>query len=255
MYGSGTMIQSHVYVLNNTHGLFIVLFNVILGSGLLKAESIGVLLSICGVVCMIADPSAERSDGDTGTYFDYLMVLGSAVFGALYFLMSAKNVKALPICLLLFMMNLHSFFLCSLMAKFSDSSVEIFSIDPVNGCFGFLNRDNLFIALIPYGILASFCGSAGYVLCLLWYSPVVTSNSYLIEPFIAQALGFWFGIDAMPGLLTLVGTLLAIAGIMFLQMGNNERQLTKKELEGDNYALADGDSQDNLHLLEKINES
>ena len=79
--------------------------------------------------------------------------------------------------------------------------------------------------MIPFGFFSAFCGSAGYVLCLLWYSPVVTSNSYLVEPFIAQALGCAIGIDEMPGALTLIGTLLAIAGIMFLQKGNNERQV------------------------------
>ena len=99
----------------------------------------------------------------------------------------------------------------------------------------------MFIALVPYGILASFCGSAGYVLCLLFYSPVVTSNSYLIEPFIAQAMGFFMGIDHMPGLLTLLGTLLAIAGIMFLQRGNNERQAQQIEQEIDSYKAADCD--------------
>ena len=103
--------------------------------------------------------------------------------------------------------------------------MSILSTDPVNGCLGFLNKETLFVAFVPYGILASFCGSAGYVLCLLFYSPVVTSNSYLIEPFIAQALGYAWGIDAMPGLLTLLGTILAIAGIMFLQKGNNERKI------------------------------
>ena len=127
-------------------------------------------------------------------------------------------------CMLLFFMSFHNFILCALMAKVSDfENVEILSVDPVYGCFGFLNRSTAFEALVPFGFLAAFCGSAGYVLCLLWYSPVVTSNSYLIEPFIAQALGCAIGIDEMPGLLTLLGTVLAIVGIMYLQKGNNER--------------------------------
>ena len=61
---------------------------------------------------------------------------------------------------------------------------------------------------------------------------MVTSNSYLIEPFIAQALGYTLGIDAMPGLLTLLGTILAIAGIMYLQKGNNEREIQASNVDG-----------------------
>ena len=196
LYGSGKMIQSHVYVLNNTHGLFIVLINFLTGSGLLKAEVIGVLLSFGGVVAMIFDPSASRVDGSNGSLSDYSIVLGSALFGALYFILSGKNVSEFPMCMLLFFMSFHNFILCALMAKASDHEhVKILSVDPVNGCFGFLNGQTAFIALVPFGLLSAFLGSAGYVLCLLWYSPVVTSNSYLVEPFIAQALGCVVGID------------------------------------------------------------
>ena len=196
LYGSGRMIQAHVYVLNNTHGLFIVMINVLTGSGLLKAEAIGVLLSFSGVVAMIFDPSASRVDGNNGTLLDYWIVLGSALFGALYFILSGKNVNQFPMCMLLFFMSFHNFILCAIMAKASDyENVKVLSTDPVYGCFGFLNSETAFVALVPFGLLAAFCGSAGYVLCLLWYSPVVTSNSYLIEPFIAQALGCAIGID------------------------------------------------------------
>ena len=72
------------------------------------------------------------------------------------------------------------------------------------------------MAFVPYGIFCSFFGSAGYVLCLLFYSPVVTSNAYLLEPFIAQALGYYLGLDQMPGLMTFLGTLMAVVGIWFL---------------------------------------
>ena len=134
------MIQSHVYVLNNTHGLFIVLINLFTGSGLLKAEVIGVLLSFGGVVAMIFDPSASRVDGNNGSLSDYSIVLGSALFGALYFMLSGKNVSEFPICMLLFFMSFHNFILCALMAKASDHEhVKILSVDPVNGCFGFFN--------------------------------------------------------------------------------------------------------------------
>ena len=146
---------------------------------------IGVSLSLAGVVCMLIDPSAMRVDGSTGSYTDYALVLFSAVFGALYFHMNAKNVKDMPICLLLFTMNIHNFILCSTLAMITSNDAKIFSLDPKNGCLGFLNPEVMFVALVPYGILASFFGSAGYVFCLLFYSPVVTSNSYLIEPFIA----------------------------------------------------------------------
>ena len=92
------------------------------------------------------------------------------------------------------------------------------------GCLGFLNlADNPLLSLICYAIFASFFGSAGYVLCLLFYSPLVTSNAYLLEPFFAQMLGFGLGLDQLPGAMTGIGTLFAILGIAFIDSGSRDR--------------------------------
>ena len=91
------------------------------------------------------------------------------------------------------------------------------------GCLGFLNMNNPALALFSYAIFASFFGSAGYVLCLLFFSPLVTSNAYLVEPFFAQLLGYMFGLDKMPGMLTALGTLFAIFGIAFIDRGSKRR--------------------------------
>ena len=57
------MIQAHAYTLNNVHGLFIVLINIVFGTTPVKEELIGMAVSVAGCICMIADPSANRSDG------------------------------------------------------------------------------------------------------------------------------------------------------------------------------------------------
>ena len=186
LYGSQNMIQAHAYTLNNVHGLFIVVINTVLGVTPVKEEMIGISVSIVGCILMITDPSAHRNDGVSGSFVTYTVCLASAIFGAFYFMMNAKNVKSLPICFLLLIMNIHNFILCSALAiAVSQGEIKFFSLDPVNGCFGFLNQETALMAFVPYGIFCAFLGSAGYVICLLFYSPVVTSNAYLLEPFIA----------------------------------------------------------------------
>lgn len=79
--------------------------------------------------------------------------------------------------------------------------------------------------------MASFFGSAGYTLSLLFYSPLVTCNAYLIEPLLAQLLGYGFRLDKLPGQLTAVGTVFAIYGIFYIEKGNREREeLNYKQL-------------------------
>jgi hypothetical protein len=89
---------------------------------------------------------------------------------------------------------------------------------------GFLNPNQPLTPLIFYAILASFFGSAGYTLCLLFYSPLVTCNAYLVEPLLAQALGYICGLDKLPGFMTAIGTVFAIYGIMYIDKGSRERK-------------------------------
>lgn len=120
-------------------------------------------------------------------------------------------------------MSLHTFFISAIIAKMQDSTIQIFSFDPAVGCLGFLNPNQNLLQLAMYAIFASFFGSAGYTLSLLFYSPLVTCNAYLIEPLIAQTLGYLAGLDAIPGFMTAVGTVFAIYGIMYIDRGSRER--------------------------------
>ena len=107
VYAAERTIQSHAYVFNNTHGLFIVLINFAYGQKPYKSELIGLSLAVVGILFLAFDPGAHRKDGTTSSIFVCLVDLGSAIFGALYFLLNAKNVKELPICMLILTMNIH----------------------------------------------------------------------------------------------------------------------------------------------------
>ena len=77
--------------------------------------------------------------------------------------------------------------------------------------------------LLLYAIFASFFGSAGYTLSLLFFTPLVTCNAYLVEPLLAQSLGYACGLDSLPGFMTAVGTLFAIFGIFQIDKGSRDR--------------------------------
>lgn len=67
-------------------------------------------------------------------------------------------------------------------------------------------------------------GSAGYVLCLLFYSPMVVTNAYLLEPIVAQLLGYYLGIDKLPGYMTVVGTIITLLGIIIIDHTVRKKQ-------------------------------
>ena len=118
---------------------------------------------------------------------------------------------------------MHLWTLNSLLAKFTSDQkdgIEIFSMDKDTGYLGFFDPKIMFIAFIPFGIFSSVMGSAGYVMCLLFYSPLVVSNAYLIEPLIAQMMSYSLGIDNCPGPLTFVGGIFVVIGIMLIDKAN-----------------------------------
>ena len=61
MQASQKTVQSHAYLLNNLHGIYIVLINVVVGKEVLSLEYQGVVFSILGVFLSLADSSAHRS--------------------------------------------------------------------------------------------------------------------------------------------------------------------------------------------------
>jgi hypothetical protein len=63
--------------------------------------------------------------------------------------------------------------------------VEFWSMNANNGSFGFLNPECAYTAFVPFGLFSTVCGNAGYIVCLVFFSPIVVSSSFLMEPLFA----------------------------------------------------------------------
>jgi len=50
-----------------------------------------------------------------------------------------------------------------------------------------------------------------------------------LEPFGAQILGYAYGLDKAPGILTYVGAALALLGIALIDKGSNQREEENKK--------------------------
>lgn len=124
LYASQNLIQSQAYVFNNTIGLFIVVITYFLGTLPSQKEWLGVFLATAGLVLLLLDPSASRLNQDeltqSSSIIPAVVDIGSAFFGAMYFLLSARNVKTVPICALLLTMAVHTWLINSLIARSVD---------------------------------------------------------------------------------------------------------------------------------------
>lgn len=99
-------------------------------------------------------------------------------------------------------------------------NIGIFSLDPLVGCLGFMNSETWMFAYLVLGFFSSVCFSMGTILSTLFFSPLVVANVFLLEPVVAQIIGFVLGLDKMPGILTFFGISLAMIGVLFFYKGS-----------------------------------
>ena len=219
IYGVDNMIQAHAYVCNTLFSIFIVLIGFCLCLKPYRLELLGLFLTIAGVACMFSDPEAERTDGKTGNFWSYSICIGCALFGAFFILVNGILVKVVPIFILLTSQTFLGFWYLAVFIAVTGvhSEYKFASNDKMFGAFGWLNEDEALVAILCFGPTAGFWGNAGYVVALLFFSPVIVSASFLFEPFIGQIVGFLMDIDHLPGWLTWVGTCLVFCGILGIQ--------------------------------------
>ena len=118
-----------------------------------------------------------------------------------------------------------------ILASGVDPKYQFASTDKNHGAFGFLNDEIILVVLLCFGPAAGFFGNAGYVVSLLFFSPVIVSACFLFEPFISQMIGYWLDIDLLPGWLTWVGTSLVFLGILGIQKADRMRKIDTSKQE------------------------
>lgn len=230
LYGAENMIQSHAYICNTMFSIFIVLIGYCLCLKPLRLELVGLVLTGAGVACMLTDPSAERTDGKVASWWHYGVCISGAFGASFFFLLNGLLVKAFPIfTLLLIQAFLGYVYITFILAIAFSDEFTFFSMDRERGGFGLLDPEEVFAAFICFGSTSGFFGSSGYVICLLFFSPVIVSASFLFEPFLGQLIGYWMEIDHFPGWSTWVGTLCVLIGVLAIQKADRQRKALQSD--------------------------
>ena len=107
----------------------------------------------------------------------------------------------------------------------------IFSLDQQWGGFGFAHKDEAFAAFVCFGLSSGFFGTVGFILCLVFFSPVIVSSCILLLPFVGQIIGFAMDLDRLPGWMTWVGTALVCLGVLGIQRAERQRKNDQAEEE------------------------
>ncbi|KAL3668456.1 hypothetical protein V7S43_006539 [Phytophthora oleae] len=217
----------HAYIFNNCHSLLMVVGRLLLGRYVSQFEGLGTAIGVIGGALTTLDHQQSSSTGaevvQVSLAGDLVALLG-AVGGALY-LITAKKLRAEMDISILFV---GMFTLLALLIFPAFSLLEIpfqASRDPETGLFGWLDPSRA--ASEAYIVLVcTLVGTLGYIAVMKYFAPIVVSVVMLVEPVLAAFMGVAVGVDVFPGLLTIVGSLLIIAGTALVIVSNSSKTQT-----------------------------
>ncbi|KAG1691398.1 hypothetical protein DVH05_026890 [Phytophthora capsici] len=217
----------HAYIFNNCHSLLMVVGRLLLGRYVSQFEGLGTAIGVIGGALTTLDHQQSSSAGaevvQVSLAGDLVALLG-AVGGALYLITAKKLRTEMDISILFVGM----FTLLALLLFPVFSLLEIpfeASRDPDTGLFGWLDPSRA--ASEAYIVLVcTLIGTLGYIAVMKYFAPIVVSVVMLVEPVLAAFMGVAVGVDVFPGLLTIVGSLLIIAGTALVIVSNSSKTQT-----------------------------
>lgn len=218
----------HAYIFNNCHSLIMVLGRLLLGRFVSQFEGIGTGVGIIGGTITTFDHASFTSGASSSpspiadvTLAGDLVALLGAVGGVLYLLTAKKLRSEMDMAVLL----TGVFFVSGLLHFPVFSLLEIpfeFSMDPTVGLFGWLSAAHI-ATEVYIVVVCTLVGTLGYLSVMKYFDPIVVSVVMLMEPILASMLGVAAGVDRMPGLFTIVGSLLIILGTALVIVSNSSR--------------------------------
>ena len=225
LFGSANLIQAHSYVCNTLFCIPVALIGYCrFREKPMRIELIGLSITLGAIVCMFADPSAERTDGKQGEAWVYVVCIACACLAAGWVLMNEQLLTVAPCFFNLWIQGIIGYVYVVVICLSLFFYQFEFSMDKAWGAFGLFHEDQLSVTWLLYGPSHGFFGSAGYLICLNYFSPVVVSASFLMEPCVGAVVGYYFGIDELPGWMTWAGVMGVIFGISLVQVGERKRK-------------------------------
>ncbi|POM80946.1 Drug/Metabolite Transporter (DMT) Superfamily [Phytophthora palmivora] len=217
----------HAYIFNNCHSLLMVVGRLLLGRYVSQFEGLGTAIGVIGGALTTLDHQPSSSVGAEVVQVSLagdLVALVGAVGGALYLITAKKLRTEMDISILFVGMFTLLALLIFPVFSLLDIPFEA-SRDPGFGLFGWLDPSRA--ASEAYIVLVcTLIGTLGYVAVMKYFAPIVVSVVMLVEPVLAAFMGVAVGVDVFPGLLTIVGSLLIIAGTALVIVSNSSKTQT-----------------------------
>jgi drug/metabolite transporter (DMT)-like permease len=230
VYAINYTSMAQAYLFNNCQSFIIVFYKYFTRQKVSQYEFIGTAIAGIGAIFVASDndhyimndTAAPESWWDRG-YGDLLAFIGS-IGAAAFFLINAEIKHKYPLYTGIIMMSIMgSIFMSAFSLIFEEAQ---FSFDEYHGIFG-LFTDKWIGTYILIGIVTGLGCYVLYVVVSKMLDSLIQTVSLNFEPIFSALIVWYFGMQELPGVLTFIGAMFIIPGMICVVLGQHE--LKKQE--------------------------
>ena len=204
-----TLTHSLLFV--TAHPLVIIVGLWLLRRPATRMQSVGALVGFVGAAVVVGGGGEEAG---VSLYGDFLAFLGAVT--VVGYLVIGRMVRGwMPLFLYAFPVTAVSAVLLTGWAIYAEGLT--FDLAEMTGAFGWVSA--AWIGYVAYLALGpGLAGHTGINAVLRWIPPLTISMILIMEPVIGSVIGWVIGVDNVPGVWTLVGGLLMVAGLALVTL-------------------------------------
>jgi drug/metabolite transporter (DMT)-like permease len=197
-------------------------------------ETFGAFIGIGGAcIMMISVANTANISNDTmvhpPTLYGDLSAFSGAVAVCIYLIIGSKLRSFLPLWLYVFPVIAFSSLTCLVFALVDEQSNIVWnSSNSSTSVFGFMSAK--FFPSVLYLAVGPGIGGHTLINALLRHvSPMVISTAMLGEPIIGSLIGYFVGVQPLPGIFTFLGGFILLAGLVLVVIGENIDEKKRNE--------------------------
>ncbi|CDW85422.1 UNKNOWN [Stylonychia lemnae] len=206
-------IMSHASIFSNLGGAMLVIHRVILRQPTHRWEYSGVIIAMVGSIISVLDKDVKKIDeSHQNIPFGDICGIISSLFAAYFFQKNSQVIQKVPSSIVVCLTIIISEILLVIFGLIFDTFTLDFNTH--TGVFGFISKEYFLYTFFALGL---FCGAMSIytaTLVLKYYPAVVLLITSLFEPLLCQAISCLMNIDKAPGLMTYLGGMLTLIGIL-----------------------------------------
>ena len=204
-----TLTHSLLFV--TAHPLVIIVGLWLLRRPATRMQSVGALVGFVGAAVVVGGGGEEAG---VRLYGDFLAFLGAVT--VVGYLVIGRMVRGwMPLFLYAFPVTAVSAVLLTGWAIYAEGLT--FDLAEMTGAFGWVSA--AWVGYVAYLALGpGLAGHTGINAVLRWIPPLTISMILIMEPVIGSVIGWVVGVDNVPGVWTLVGGLLMVAGLALVTL-------------------------------------